>query len=95
MAAYLIAQWKVGDPQTYQRYRDELRPLVDRFGGRFRVEDAAVEVLEGDPTNATMLMIEMPSREAARLLYDSPEYEPLRALREQSAQGSLWLVEGS
>jgi uncharacterized protein (DUF1330 family) len=92
MAAYLIAQWKVGDRQTFQRYRDQLRPLVDRFGGRFRVEDDAVEVLEGDPMRATMLVIEMPTRGAARLLYNSPEYEPLRGLREQAAQGSLWLV---
>jgi uncharacterized protein (DUF1330 family) len=65
---------------------------VDRFGGRFRVEDDAVEVLEGDPMRATILVIEMPTRDAARLLYNSPEYEPLRALLEQAAQGSLWLV---
>ena len=94
MAAYLIAQWKVRDARTFERYRDELRPLVDRFGGRFRAEDSAVEVLEGDPMHATVMVIEMPSSDAARLLYDSPEHEPIRALREQAAEGSLWLVEG-
>ena len=48
MAAYIVAQVKVRDPAAYQRYREAVTPLVDRFGGRFRVRGGELDVLEGD-----------------------------------------------
>ena len=48
MAAYIVAQLKVHDPAMFQRYRDAVTPLVDRFGGRYRVRGGELEVLEGD-----------------------------------------------
>ena len=35
MAAYIVAQVKVRDPAAYQRYREAVTPLVDRFGAAF------------------------------------------------------------
>ena len=48
MPAYIVAQLKVHDPAMFQRYRDAVTPLVDRFGGRYRVRGGELEVLEGD-----------------------------------------------
>ena len=48
MPAYIVAQLKVHDPAMFQRYRDAVTPLVDRFGGRYRVRGGELDVLEGD-----------------------------------------------
>lgn len=93
MAGYILAQLKITDRRLHERWREALVPLVDRMGGRLRI-DGAVEVLEGDPMTGRVMLIEFQSRDAARLFYDSPEYERIRALRQQATDGSMWLLEG-
>ena len=75
MAAYIVAQVKVRDPAAYQRYREAVTPLVDRFGGRFRVRGGELDVLEGDWAWPRLVIIEFQSKDAARLFYESPEYQ--------------------
>ena len=72
MAAYIVAQVKVRDPAAYQRYREAVTPLIDRFGGRFRVRGGELDVLEGDWPLPRLVIIEFQSKDAARLFYDSP-----------------------
>ena len=70
MAAYIVAQLKVHDPAAFQRYREAVTPLVDRFGGRYRVRGGELEVLEGDWPLPRLAIIEFQSRDAARLFYE-------------------------
>ena len=94
MAAYIVAQLKVHDPAMFQRYREAVTPLVDRFGGRFRVRGGELEVLEGDWPLPRLVIIEFQSRDAARLFYDSPEYQKILPLRQESADGTVAIVAG-
>jgi uncharacterized protein (DUF1330 family) len=94
MAAYLVAQLKVNDPAAFQRYREAVTPLVDRFGGRFRVRGGALDVVEGDWPWPRLVIIEFQSKDAARLFYESPEYQKILPLREASSQGTVAIVEG-
>jgi uncharacterized protein (DUF1330 family) len=94
MAAYLVAQLKIHDPAMFQRYREAVTPLIDRFGGRFRARGGELEVLEGEWPFPRLTIIEFQSRDAARLFYDSPEYQKILPLRQGSAGGNLVLVEG-
>ena len=94
MAAYIVAQLKVHDPAMFERYRDAVTPLVDRFGGRYRVRGGELELLEGDLPFPRLTIIEFPSRAAARLFFDSPEYQKIQPLREKSADGAVTIVEG-
>ena len=94
MAAYLVAQVRIDDPETYQRYREAVPPLVDRFGGRFLVRGGELEVLEGAWPLPRLVIIEFQSRDAARLFYESPEYQKILPLRQQASQGNVILVEG-
>ena len=34
MSAYLIAEIEVTDPETYEEYRRQVAPTVERYGGR-------------------------------------------------------------
>ena len=94
MTAYLVAQVRIDDQETYQRYREAVPPLVDRFGGRFRARGGELEVLEGTWPFPRLVIIEFPSRDAARLFYDSPEYQRILPLRQQASAGNVVLVEG-
>jgi uncharacterized protein (DUF1330 family) len=94
MAAYIVAQLKVHDPAMFQRYREAVSPLVDRFGGRYRVRGGELEVLEGDWPLPRLVIIEFQSQDAARLFYESPEYQQILPLRQESARGTVAIVEG-
>ena len=93
MAAYIVAQLKVHDPAMFQRYREAVTPLVDRFGGRYRVRGGELDVLEGQWPYPRLTIIEFQSRDAARLFYDSPEYRKILPLRQGSADGTVVIVE--
>jgi uncharacterized protein (DUF1330 family) len=94
MAAYLVAQVRIHDPETYQRYREAVPPLVDRFGGRFRARGGELEVLEGEWRFPRLVIIEFASRDAARLFYDSPEYQKILPLRQRASESNVVIVEG-
>ena len=40
MAGYILAQLEVTSVTLYHRYRETLRPLVDRMGGRVLIDGA-------------------------------------------------------
>ena len=94
MAAYVVAQLKIEDQAMFERYREAVAPLVDRFGGRYLIRGGELEVLEGDWSLPRLVVIEFQSRAAARHFYDSPEYQQILPLRTRSARGSVAIVEG-
>lgn len=94
MPAYLVAHLDVHDPEGFARYRDQVSPLVGRFGGKYLIRGGQVEVLEGDWQIARVVVIEFPSRDALRLFYDSPEYQEILPLRTRAANGAVAIVEG-
>lgn len=94
MAAYIVAQLKVEDPATFERYREAVTPLVDRFGGRYVIRGGAPEVLEGDWSMPRLVVIEFQSRAAAHQFYGSPEYQKILPLRTSSARGNVVIVDG-
>lgn len=94
MSAYLVAHLDVHDADGFARYRNEVTPLVDRFGGKYLIRGGDVEVLEGDWQIPRVVVIEFPSRDALRLFYDSPEYQQILPLRTQAASGPVAIVDG-
>ena len=94
MTAYMVAHLDVHDPDTFARYRDQVTPLIDRFGGKYLIRGGKTEVLEGDWQVSRLVVIEFPSRDALRLFYDSPEYQEILPLRTRSAHGAVAIVEG-
>jgi uncharacterized protein (DUF1330 family) len=50
-------------------------------------------VLEGDWPWPRLVIIEFQSRDAARLFYDSPEYQKILPLRQAASDGTLAIVE--
>jgi len=94
MAAYLIVDVEVSDPAAYEEYRQQVAPLIGRFGGRFLVRGGEFSVLEGHWQPRRLVIVEFPDKEALQAWYGSAEYAPLLALRQQAAQTNLVAVQG-
>ena len=92
--AYIIANITVTDPDQYATYRAGTPAAIARHGGRFLVRGGTIHPLEGALDLDRLVVIEFPSLDAAQTFYRSPEYEPLRQLREAATRSDLAIVEG-
>ncbi|MGI9420740.1 MAG: DUF1330 domain-containing protein [Geminicoccaceae bacterium] len=94
MAAYVVAQIDVHDPEGFQRYREKVAPLVAAYGGRYLVRGGEVTTLEGKLPAPRLVIIEFEDRAAAERWYHSDDYQEILSLRLDSADGSAAIVEG-
>ena len=94
MAAYVIAHIEVTDPAGYTEYVRQVPATVTRYGGRYLARGGRTERLEGDAPIHRMVILEFPSLEQARRWYDSPEYRPIRAIRQANSRGQIVVLEG-
>jgi uncharacterized protein (DUF1330 family) len=94
MTAYAIVRVTVTDPEQYQKYMALSPGAIEANGGRFIARGGPTEVLEGEPEDRRVVLIEFPSMEAARTFYDSPEYREARSVRAGAAQMQMTIVEG-
>ncbi|MGI9506746.1 MAG: DUF1330 domain-containing protein [Geminicoccaceae bacterium] len=94
MAAYMLAQLKVHDPDGFARYREKVSPLVEQFGGRYLVRGGELTPVEGEPPAPRIVVIEFADRAAAERWYHSDAYQEILPLRLNSADGTAVIVEG-
>jgi uncharacterized protein (DUF1330 family) len=94
MTAYAIVHVTVTDPEQYKAYMALSPGAIEAHGGRFIVRGGPSEVLEGEPDDRRLVVVEFPSMDAARTFYDSPEYREARAAREGAAVMQMVIVEG-
>ena len=95
MAAYLIVESQVTDPDLFKRYMGAAPEVVKAYGGEYLVRGGAMAVLEGDWQPPRLTVIRYPSFEQAKAMYDSPGYTAARALRQgTTACFNMVLVEG-
>ncbi len=94
MAAYVLAQLNVHDPEGFGRYRDRVAPLIEKFGGRYLVRGGEVKALEGELSAPRLVIIEFEDRAAAERWYYSKEYQEILPLRLNHADGTAVIVDG-
>jgi uncharacterized protein (DUF1330 family) len=63
-------------------------------GGRYLARGGLHEVLEGDWEPHRLVVLEFPDMASLKAWYDSPEYAPIKQIRENSAEGRLIALEG-
>lgn len=94
MTAYVIAQLTVTDPEGFEAYRAAVSPIIEAHGGRYLVRGGAVSNLEGEPGRPRIIVLEFPDKATAEGFYNSPEYQKILPLRQNTATGSVIIVEG-
>ena len=94
MAAYVVAQVKITDPDTFAKYGEQVPGVVAQYGGKYLVRGGKFDTLEGEWDVGRLVVLEFPSMEHVHRFYNSPEYAPLIKLRQQSADTIMSTVEG-
>ena len=96
MAAYVIAQVDINDPERYVEYTKMVPATVAHYGGRFIARAGKTESLEGDkPLPQRLVIIEFESYERAKAWWDSEEYRAAKELRQATSNGTLFLIDGA
>ncbi len=95
MAAYVLAEVEITNPEGYKAYTAVVPATITQYGGKFLVRGDAAPALEGDWPQRRRVIIEFPSKEQALKWWNSPEYEKPMALRRANSNGRLLLLEGA
>ena len=91
-SAYFIVQSTIKDEAQYQKYVQAVVPFI---GGRLVARRAKVDVLEGEHDERPIVMFEFPNMEAIHAFWNSPDYVPIKKLREGIATLNIWAFAGA
>ena len=94
MAAYLIYDAVVTDPQKYEQYKSLAPAAIAAYGGKYVVRGGKHESVEGDWKPNRMVMLEFPTYAKAQEFWNSPEYTSARKSREGAAVAKAVIVQG-
>ena len=95
MAAYVIADIDITNPEGYASYRPMAAESVARHGGRFVARGGTVVALEGGWDPSRIVIIEFPSLEAAKTFYHSDDYQAALKVRVANSTGRVVIVDGN
>tara|TARA_B100000700_G_scaffold331263_1_gene462704 strand:+ start:4759 stop:5046 length:288 start_codon:yes stop_codon:yes gene_type:complete len=95
MSAYIIAEVRVDDPETYKVYQKDTPDTVKKFGGEFIVRGGDPEGIEGDFRESRIVIIKFSSRDKALSWYNSSSYQSIVGIRHSASEGRMVLVDGA
>ena len=94
MSVYVIADIEVLDPVGYDEYRKQVGATIAAHGGRYLARGGETEVLEGSWSPKRCVILEFPSMENFKAWWSSPEYAPVRAIRNRMSKSSMVVTQG-
>ena len=94
MAAYVIVETDITDPEQYEQYKAASPAAVQAGGGRFLVRGGELDVLEGDWHPSRLVVLEFEDLAAARDWYESEVYQEAKKLRDGAARLRMVAVQG-
>ena len=94
MPAYLMADVKVQDAESYQAYGAQVPGTLEPYGGKFLVRGGAAETIEGEYQPSRLVVIEFPDMEKLKAWYNSDAYQGIVGVRWEAATASVICVEG-
>jgi uncharacterized protein (DUF1330 family) len=93
MTVYYIGTYDIVDPVEFRKYPPLLKPLLAKWGGVVLASDTAAFLVEGTARKMNAI-IRFPSKEAALGLYNDPDYQDAKRLRQRTTTNvSMVLVE--
>jgi uncharacterized protein (DUF1330 family) len=95
MAAYLIVDTLLENPELYEEYKLRARPLIERFGGEYLARGGNLTIREADLWSPTRLvLIKFADAYAANRCLDSAEYQEILPISKKSARRTAIVLEG-
>lgn len=80
MAFERLVGLHVSDPGGYARYRQDMEPILRRYGGGFRYDFEVAETLRSESDHAInrVFVLACPDRETMERFFEDPEYLRIR-----------------
>ena len=95
MAAYLIVDTLLNDPNLYEQYKLKARPLIEKFGGEYLARGGRMTLRETDLWSPSRLvLVRFPDVETANRCFDSAEYQEILSISKRSARRTAVILEG-
>ncbi len=94
MAAYIIADLSINDPEKFSGYTSQVPDVITKYGGKFIVRDGAVDIVEGDWDVNRLVISEFPDMVALRRFWDSEDYQEILPLRLTATDSRVMFVDG-
>ncbi len=95
MAAYLIVDTLLNDPDLYEKYKVKARPWIEKCGGQYLARGGRMTLRETDLWSPTRLvLVRFADVETANRCLDSFEYQQILPLSKKSARRTAVVLEG-
>ena len=95
MAAYLIVDTLLNDPNLYEEYKSKARPLIEKFGGEYLARGGRMTLRETDLWSPSRLvLVRFPDLETANRCLDSFDYQQILPISKKSARRTAVILEG-
>ncbi len=96
MSAYLIVNIeKIKDQDKLKEYGEKVTAHTAKFGGALLAASPAPTVLEGSLNSLRTLIIEFPDLASLNGWYESPDYQPMKVIRQAAIDATLSIVESA
>ena len=91
MPVYYIGSYDIVDPAEFQKYPPIVMALVPRYGGEVLASDTNAFPVEGHARTMNAI-IRFPSKEAVLGLYNDPDYQEAKRIRQRSTTNVSMVV---
>jgi uncharacterized protein (DUF1330 family) len=85
MAVFYIGSYDIVDSQAFQQYPPIVMTLLPKYGGEVLASDTSGTLVEGSMRTMNAI-IRFPSKEAALGLYNDPDYQEAKRIRQASTK---------
>jgi len=93
MAAYVVNEIWVTEPERFSTYAQQVPPTLAAYGGRYVVRSGATHAVEGEPPGR-IVILEFPDRAAALAWRASPAYQAILPIRDATSTSRVYVVDG-
>jgi len=95
LSAYVIVNVEVTDPEAYAEVVRLTPPTVHAYGGRYLARGGRTAVFSGDWNPKRLVILQFDSLEQVHAWQNSPEYAPVKIMRDRSARVQMVALESS
>ncbi len=93
MGIYVILDIDVHNSEKYREYQRRVPAIIQKYGGRYLVRGGNITIL-GEWKPERIVILEFPSFDNLLEFVNSPEYQPVKRIREEAATSRMIAVEG-
>ncbi len=94
MAAYIIVDLDVKDPEGFSGYKEKVPDIIAKYGGKYIVRGGAFENFEGDWDPHRIVVLEFPDMAAAKRFWAADDYNEIKHFRLNNAGSRVLFVDG-